>query len=85
MAVGPNWKGEIPAGIKKVFHSSTPFSLTIFRTQLLHPDDMPNVMKVQAGYKAQPLSAYLNHSTPPAAPKIDFVPASTKGISYNFV
>ncbi|MEZ5570408.1 MAG: DUF1254 domain-containing protein [Halioglobus sp.] len=84
LAVGPDWKGETPAGIKKVFQSSTPFGLTIFRTQLFSPEDMPNVEKVQSGYKAQPLSAYLNQPAPPAAPKIDFVPANTKGIKANF-
>ena len=26
MVVGPDWKGETPAGIKKVFRSSTQFS-----------------------------------------------------------
>ena len=30
-----------------------------FRTQLFDPADMPNVEKVQAGYKVQPLSAFL--------------------------
>jgi len=84
LVVGPDWKGETPAGIKQVFQSSTPFGLTIFRTQLLNPDDMPNVVKVQAGYKAQPLSVYLKRPAPPAAPKIDFVPATTKGIKDNF-
>ena len=84
LVVGPNWQGEAPAGIKKVFQSSTPFSLTIFRTQLFNVDDMPNVDKVQAGYRAQPLSAYMNMPAPPAAPKIDFLPASTKGIKDNF-
>ncbi len=84
LVVGPEWKGEKPVGIKKVFQSSTPFGLTIFRTQLFNPEDMPNVVKVQAGYKGQPLSAYLNQPPPPAAPKIDFVPASTKGIKENF-
>ena len=81
---GPDWKGETPAGIKKVFHSTTPFALTIFRTQLFNAEDMPNVVKVQAGYKAQPLSAFLKQPAPPAAPKIDFVPATTKGIKENF-
>jgi hypothetical protein len=33
---------------------------------------MPNVVKVQAGYKVQPLSAYLHQPAPPAAPSIDF-------------
>ena len=59
LVVGPDWKGEAPAGIKKVFSSTTPFALALFRTQLFNPADMANVEKVQAGYKAQPLSAFL--------------------------
>ena len=84
LVVGPDWKGQTPAGIEKVFQSTTPFGLTIFRTQLFNPDDMPNVVKVQAGYKVQPLSAFLNQSAPPAAAKVDFVPATTAGIKENF-
>ena len=84
LVVGPDWKGETPAGIKKVFHSTTPFALALFRTQLFNPADMPNVEKVQAGYKAQPLSAFLKQPAPPAAPKIDFLPATTAGIKENF-
>ncbi len=80
LVVGPDWKGETPAGIKKVFQSTTPFALTIFRTQLFNAEDMPNVVKVQAGYKVQPLSAFLKQPAPPAAPKIDFLPATTAGI-----
>jgi hypothetical protein len=84
LVVGPDWKGQTPAGIEKVFQSTTPFGLTIFRTQLFNPDDMPNVVKVQAGYKVQPLSAFLNQSAPPAAAKVDFVLATTAGIKENF-
>ena len=84
LVAGPDWKGEIPPGIKKVFHSTTPFSITIFRTQLLNPEDMPNVEKIQAGYKVQPLSAYLNQPAPPAPAVIDFPPATTSGIKDNF-
>src|SRR5213596_2673426 len=84
LVVGPDWKGETPPGIKKVFSSTTHFALTLFRTQLFNPADMPNVEKVQAGYKAQPLSSFLNQPAPPAAPKIDFVPATTEGIKKNF-
>jgi hypothetical protein len=84
MVVGPEWKGEKPAGIKKVFTSTTPFSVAGYRTQLFNAEDMPNVVKVQAGYKAQPLSAFLKQPAPPAAPKIDFVPATTAGIKANF-
>ena len=84
LVVGPGWKGETPPGIKKVFQSTTPFALTIFRTQLFNAADMPNVVKVQAGYKAQPLSAFLKQAAPPAAPVPDFLPASTAGIKDNF-
>jgi hypothetical protein len=72
MVAGPGWKGETPAGIKKVFNSETQFGLTIFRTQLFNPADIDNVKKIQAGYKAQPLSAFLGQPAPPAAPAIDW-------------
>lgn len=84
LVVGPDWKGQKPAGIDKIFRSTTPFSLANFRTQLFNPKDMPNVEKVQAGYKAEPLSTFLGQPAPPAAPKIDFVAASTPGIKDNF-
>jgi hypothetical protein len=84
LVVGPDWKGETPPGIKKVFQSTTPFGLTIFRTQLFNAGDMPNVVKVQAGYRAQPLSRFLKQPAPQAAPAIDFVPATTTGIKDNF-
>jgi len=84
LVAGPDWKGETPAGIGAVFRSTTPFGLTIFRTQLFNSDDLPNVLNVQSGYKVQPLSAFLNQPAPAAAPKIDFVPATTKGIKENF-
>jgi hypothetical protein len=72
MVVGPDWKGEAPAGVKKSFRSTTQFSLIAYRTQLFNSDDMPNVVKVQSGYKAQPLSSYLHQPAPPAAPTISF-------------
>jgi hypothetical protein len=72
MVVGPEWKGATPPGIKKVFHSRTQLPFAIYRTQLFNPTDMSNVEKIQSGYKAQPLSAYLKQPAPPAAPPIDF-------------
>jgi hypothetical protein len=84
LVVGPDWKGDTPAGIKKVFKSTTPFSLSIIRTQLFHPDDMVNVEKVQAGYKVQPLSSFLKTPAPSPAPKVDFLAATTAGIKDNF-
>jgi hypothetical protein len=72
MVAGPDWKGETPPGIKKVFHSTTQFSVAGYRTQLFGPEDMPNVVKVQSGYKVQPLSSFLKQPAPPAAPTINF-------------
>jgi hypothetical protein len=72
MVVGPDWKGVTPPGIKKVFRSRTQLPFAAFRTQLYSPSDMPNVEKIQSGYAAQPLSAYLKQPAPPAAPTIDF-------------
>jgi hypothetical protein len=72
MVVAPDWKGATPPAIKKVFRSSTQFSLAIYRTQLISPDDLDNVKKVQAGYKVQTLSAYLKQPTTTAAGTIDF-------------
>jgi len=84
LVVGPDWKGATPPGIKKVFASTTPFALILFRTQLINPEDMPNVEKIQSGYIAQPLSAFLKQPAPAPAPRISFVPASTAGIKANF-
>ena len=73
MIAGPNWKGETPKGVKKVFRSETEFVFAVYRTQLFKPDDIDNVKKVQAGYKAQTLSAFLGQPAPKAAPAIDFI------------
>jgi hypothetical protein len=72
LAAGPDWKGDAPPGVKQVFRSSTQFSVAIFRTQLFSLDDMENVKRVQAGYKAVPLSAYLGKPAPAPAPTVDF-------------
>ena len=84
LVVGPRWKGETPPGIKKTFHSTTDFSLAVFRTQLFDAKDMPNVEKVQAGYKLQPLSAYLKQPAPPAAPAIDWPKIDKELVKTNF-
>jgi hypothetical protein len=73
LVAGPNWKGETPKGVKKVFRSETEFVFAVYRTQLFNPGDLDNVKKVQAGYKAQTLSAFLGTAAPKAAPIIDFI------------
>jgi len=73
MIAGPNWKGEKPEGIDKVFKSETEFVVAIYRTQLFNPSDLDNVIKIQDSYKAQTLSDFLGQPAPPAPPKIDFM------------
>ncbi|MEZ0274940.1 MAG: DUF1254 domain-containing protein [Roseimicrobium sp.] len=76
----PNWKGEAPAGVKKVIRSETDLVLAVYRTQLFNPGDLDNVKKVQAGYQAQPLSAFLGQPVPKAAPPIDFIQPLTPAV-----
>jgi hypothetical protein len=72
LIAGPGWTGETPEGVTKVFHAETELMLAGYRTQLFNPGDLDNVKKIQAGYKAQPLSEFLGQ--PPASPAapIDF-------------
>jgi hypothetical protein len=72
LIAGPGWNGTKPTGIKQVFMSETQFSMAILRTQLFNADDMPNVVKIQSGYKAQPLSAFTHQPAPAPLPLPDF-------------
>jgi hypothetical protein len=84
MVVGPDWQGETPKGVKKVFRSSTAFGLTIFRTQVFDAKDLPNVVRIQQGYKATPLSTYLGKPAPSAPPAIDFPKIDKQLVKENF-
>jgi len=72
LIAGPAWKGEIPKGVTKVIRSETELAVALYRTQLFNPGDIDSVKRIQAGYKAQPLSAFLGQLAPTAAPPIDF-------------
>jgi hypothetical protein len=84
LVVGPDWKGEAPAGTKGVLRSSSQFCIAIIRTQLFGPDDMANVAKIQDGYQARPLSAFLKQPATPAAAAIDFPKANAQLAKENF-
>ncbi|VTS06433.1 DUF1254 domain-containing protein [Tuwongella immobilis] len=64
LLVGPDWKGEQPKGIDRVFRCETEFTFAIIRTQLFSPNDLDNVRTIQAGYRLQPLSKFLGESAP---------------------
>jgi hypothetical protein len=84
LVAGPDWKGDTPSGIKKVFRSTTQFSLAAYRTQLFNPDDMPNVVKIQSGYKLQPLSQYLGQTPSAAAPVVSFPKINAEMVKTGF-
>jgi hypothetical protein len=73
LLAGPGWKGDTPKGVEKVFRCETELAFPTYRTQLFDPADIDNVRKIQAGYKVQPLSAFLGQPAPKAAPAIDFI------------
>jgi len=72
LIVGPGWQGQGPKVVKKVIQSETELMLALYRTQLFDPQDIENVKRIQAGYKVQPLSAFLGEPAPKAAPPVDF-------------
>jgi hypothetical protein len=73
LIAGPGWKGETPKGVKKVIRSETQLVLAGYRTQLFNPADLDNVKKIQSGYKAQPLSAFLGAAAPQTPPAVNFI------------
>ena len=72
MVAGPRWRGEKPKGVSKIFRNETDFSLGLIRTQLFNAADIENVKKIQAGYRAVPLSKFLGKPVPAAPPAIDW-------------
>ncbi len=68
----PNWKGELPEGVKRMIQGETSFMAGMIRTELFDDNDMENVKKIQEGYTIQPLSQFLGQAAPKSAPEIVF-------------
>ncbi len=85
MIAGPNWKGGKPEGIDTVTTTDANIAFTVFRTQLFNPADLENVKRIQAQYKAQPLSSFLGKDAPPPAPAIDFPTWDGTALNTNFI
>lgn len=81
---GPDWQGQPPAGITKVFRSTTQYAIDLFRTQLFGADDMPNVTQIQDAYQVRPLSAFLQQPAPPPAPALEWPKANAELVKTNF-
>ena len=83
---GPNWDGEVPDGISKVFRSESEFIGTLTRTSLGGPEDVPNVRAIQRQYVLQPLSEFAGGRAAMPAAKIDFPPWNEeRALSANFI
>ena len=72
LLAGPDWNGPTPEGVRDVIKADTDFVLVAYRTQLLGPDDLANVQKIQAGYKAEPLSTFLKKDATPEVQPIEW-------------
>ncbi|MFC7478007.1 DUF1254 domain-containing protein [Dankookia sp. GCM10030260] len=84
LIAGPGWEGAVPPGVRRVVQLSTLLAESQFRTQLLRPSDLDRVKAIQAGYRAEPLSAYLGRPAPPAAPSIAYPPISDASFDPQF-
>lgn len=70
LIVGPGWQSEPPENIRAVIPCETELFYCLFRVQLFNSSDLEQVQLIQAGITAQPLSQFLGHPAPPAAPAI---------------
>ncbi|RLA18509.1 MAG: DUF1254 domain-containing protein [Gammaproteobacteria bacterium] len=73
LLASPKWDGKLPNGVKRVIKGDTYFLGSLTRTQLFDLKDLPNVKKIQQGYKLQTLSTYLGKTAPKAAPAIKWM------------
>lgn len=84
LLTGPGWKGEVPAGIKRVVELPTWLGLAMFRTQLFTPEDIEKVKEIQAKYKSQTLSAFAGTPAPAPAPAVDWMPIDDEKVVTEF-
>ena len=70
--VGPGWKGEVPKGIKKVFHAETQMVGTLTRTSWSGPEDRDGLVAMQRQYRIRPLREYTGARAPLPAPPLQF-------------
>lgn len=73
LAVGPGWSGDAGDAFAGVLPFETDLAFILGRTQLLDANDVTALADVMAGYKVQPLSAYLGQ-TAPTAPPVEWMP-----------
>ena len=70
--VGPDWKGETPAGITKVLRAETEIIGTLTRTSWSGPEDREGLVAMQRLYRIRPLSEFTGGKPPQPAPTFQF-------------
>lgn len=73
MLVAPDYKGELPKGIKRIIRGDSYIMGSLTRTQLMGMEDLPNVKGIQQQYKLQPLSQFLGAEAPKEASAINWM------------
>ncbi len=71
---GPGWKGQLPAGVKKVKPAPTPWVLVLGRTLTDGGADLAEVHALQAQYRLTPLSLWGTRKTTPGRREV-YAPA----------
>jgi hypothetical protein len=66
LVAGPDWRGRVPAGITQVMRAETQLVSLSGGIQLLDGQDRGRVEQLQARYRLQPLSAFLDRPAPHA-------------------
>jgi hypothetical protein len=86
LLAGPDWHGQTPPGIDKVFKSETDLIMTLGRTALDGPSDVAQVVRIQEQYKLAPLSSFEHTTPPPAVADVNFpVWDEVKATSVDFI
>ncbi|WZB73878.1 DUF1254 domain-containing protein [Achromobacter insuavis] len=73
LVAGPRWNGAAPTGIATVIRAETELVSLAGRIQRFSSSDQANVKRIEAGYRIQPLSAYLKKKPPPAPATIEWL------------
>ncbi|MFN8498856.1 MAG: DUF1214 domain-containing protein [Anaerolineae bacterium] len=74
LIAGPDWQGDIPAGITGVLRSPSRFVIAPARIAVHGEADLANVAKLQDKFVVMPLSQYLNQPAPPPPAAVSWLP-----------
>ena len=74
LLAAPTWRGDLPAGVKRVIRGDSEFLGSLTRTQLIGTADLANVKRIQQEYKLEPLSSFLGMPAPKPAPDVPWLP-----------